>query len=91
MLLILELRIATQIFGLLTYYIQDVGRVNHFGTPCHGSLPSQLKETQMKHRVLPLFALPVTRIDIAPDGIVEFFDTVVKPTMGKSNTDGTSG
>lgn len=45
----------------------------------------------MKHHVLPLFALPVTRIDIAPDGIAEFFDTVVKPTRGKSNTDGTSG
>lgn len=45
----------------------------------------------MKHHTLPLFALPVTRVDIEHDGIAEFFDTVVKPSKGRSNTDGMTG
>jgi len=45
----------------------------------------------MKHQVLPLFALPVTLVEIECDGIADFFDTVVKPSKGKRNTDGTSG
>ena len=45
----------------------------------------------MKHHLLPLFALPLTRIDMDCDGIAEFFDTVVKPSIGKRNTDGTTG
>lgn len=44
----------------------------------------------MKHHTLPLFALPVTRVDIDCDGICEFFDTVVRPSGGKQNTDGTT-
>ncbi|MDH3748092.1 MAG: putative 2OG-Fe(II) oxygenase [Gammaproteobacteria bacterium] len=45
----------------------------------------------MKHQTIPLFALPVTRIDVDCDGIAEFFDSVVKPSKGRSNTDGTTG
>lgn len=45
----------------------------------------------MKHQTFPLFALPLTRIDIECDGTVEFFDSVVKPSKGRSNTDGTTG
>ena len=44
----------------------------------------------MQHHVLPLFALPATRIDLNFRGIPEFFDSVVKPSQGKANTDGTS-
>lgn len=44
----------------------------------------------MKHHTLPLFALPVTRVDIDCKGIPDFFDARIKPTAGKSNTDGTS-
>ena len=44
----------------------------------------------MKHHTLALFALPVTRVDIDHEGICEFFDTVVKPRGGRSNTDGTT-
>lgn len=44
----------------------------------------------MDHQTFPLFALPLTRIDIDCDGIPEVFDTVVKPSKGKSNTDGTT-
>lgn len=39
----------------------------------------------MEHHTLPLFALPVTRVDIDCDGIAEFFDTDVKPSKGKRN------
>jgi uncharacterized protein (TIGR02466 family) len=45
----------------------------------------------MKHHTLPLFALPVTRVDLEYGGIAEFFDKVIKPKQGKSNTDGISG
>ena len=44
----------------------------------------------MKHQTFPLFALPLTRVDLDCDGIAEFFDRVVKPTKGRKNTDGTS-
>jgi uncharacterized protein (TIGR02466 family) len=43
----------------------------------------------MKHITTPLFALPLTNIEIACDGIAEFFESHVKPTQGKRNTDGT--
>jgi uncharacterized protein (TIGR02466 family) len=45
----------------------------------------------MKHATLPLFAIPVTHVEIDCDGIAEFFDTVVKQSKGRSNTDGTPG
>lgn len=45
----------------------------------------------MKHHTLPLFALPVTRVDIDCGGVSEFFYAKVKPGRGRSNTDGTSG
>jgi hypothetical protein len=41
----------------------------------------------MKHQTIPLFALPLTRTDIDCGGIAEFFDTVVKPSKGRSNTE----
>ena len=44
----------------------------------------------MKHATYPLFALPLTHMELECDGIAEFFDAVVKPTRGRSNTDGTS-
>jgi len=44
----------------------------------------------MKHATFPLFALPLTHMKIECDGIAEFFDTVVKPSKGRSNTDGTN-
>ena len=44
----------------------------------------------MKHQVTPLFALPLTRVDLNTAGVPEFFDSVIKPSKGKVNTDGTS-
>jgi len=44
----------------------------------------------MKHATFPLFALPITDIKIECDGVAEFFDSVVKPSKGRGNTDGTS-
>ena len=44
----------------------------------------------MDHQTFPLFALPLTRINIDCDGIGKIFDTVVKPSKGRSNTDGTT-
>ncbi len=45
----------------------------------------------MKHETTPLFALPLTLINIEHDGIAEFFDSTVKPAAGRANTDGTTG
>ena len=45
----------------------------------------------MKHHTLPLFALPVTRVDLDCETIPEFFDSVIKPSQGKGNSDGTGG
>jgi len=45
----------------------------------------------MKHNTIPLFALPLTHMDIECDGIAEFFDSAVKTSKGRSNSDGTTG
>ena len=44
----------------------------------------------MKHQIIPLFALPVTRTDLECNGTAEFFDSAVKPSKGRGNTDGTT-
>ena len=44
----------------------------------------------MKHQMIPLFALPVTRIEVDCAGVPEFFDSDVKPTKGRANIDGTT-
>lgn len=44
----------------------------------------------MKHKTVPLFALPVTQVDLDFGGIAEFFDASIKPSGGSKNTDGTS-
>ena len=43
----------------------------------------------MRHQIIPLFALPVTRLTVANDGVGKFFDEVIKPAQGRTNTDGT--
>jgi uncharacterized protein (TIGR02466 family) len=43
----------------------------------------------MKHHTLPLFASPVTQLEIDHKGISSFFDAVIKPSQGRSNSDGT--
>ena len=43
----------------------------------------------MKHKLIPLFALPVTAVPIDQGDTATFFDDVVKPSKGRSNTDGT--
>lgn len=44
----------------------------------------------MQHQVIPLFALPVTRLTLDHTGIGQFFDDVVKTSQGRSNIDGTT-
>jgi uncharacterized protein (TIGR02466 family) len=44
----------------------------------------------MNHQTFPLFALPLTRVNLDYEGIPEFFDSVIKPQTGRGNTDGTS-
>jgi uncharacterized protein (TIGR02466 family) len=43
----------------------------------------------MRHQVIPLFALPVTRLSLDHSGVGRFFDEVIKPSVGRNNTDGT--
>jgi uncharacterized protein (TIGR02466 family) len=45
----------------------------------------------MEHRMIPLFPLPLTVVDVDCEGVAEFFDSTILPTAGKKNTDGTSG
>ena len=39
----------------------------------------------MKHQTVPLFALPLTRVDLDCGETAEFFDTVIKPSTKPSN------
>ena len=43
----------------------------------------------MKHHTLPLFASPVTQLEIDLQGVTSFFDTLIKPSQGRRNSDGT--
>lgn len=44
----------------------------------------------MRHQLIPLFALPVTRIQIDQGDTAQFFDDIVKAAEDRSNIDGTS-
>ena len=44
----------------------------------------------MRHQLIPMFALPVTRIQLDQGNATQFFDDVVKTSQGRSNIDGTS-
>ena len=43
----------------------------------------------MRHKLIPLFALPVTAVPIDQGDTATFFDDVIKTAKGRSNTDGT--
>ena len=44
----------------------------------------------MRHQLIPMFALPVTRIQMDQGNAATFFDDVVRTSEGRSNLDGTT-